>query len=192
MQHSDYYFKFLEPISDTILTNIKNNIGKNNTEYFCQNGEYPDTGNTYEGVPSICKNIGIKVTDIPVLNELGFIKKLRERFSLHKTFFLEILPNYFFTWHRDFSRSVSIIIPLHECHGHTLFAAEGDGSESTPIVECKYSVGRVYALNTKVPHCVFNLDNVTRYCVSIGLGNMYKYHELMDYCLEHNLIDDNI
>ena len=189
MTQNDYYFKFLEPISKNSLNSIKKLASGPTNEYFCQNDEYPNSPRTYEGTPNVCKNVEIKVAAIPILNELEFFKKLSKEFKLDKPFFLELPSNFSFTWHKDATRSVSIIIPLEECHSHTLFAVEGNGSTSTPIVECKYSIGRVYALNTKISHCVINLSDTPRSVVSIGVGNQYRYTQIQEFCLDNNLID---
>jgi hypothetical protein len=189
MEHHNYYFKFLESISKNTLDSLKSLSSGPTNEYFCQNDKYPNLLNTYKGAPDVCKNIGVKVTDIPILNNLGFFKELRKEFTLLKPFFLELPSNFTLTWHTDGSRSVSIIIPLEESHSHTLFAVEGNGSTSTALVECKYNIGRAYALNTKISHCILNLSDTPRVVVSIGLGNQYRYTQVREFCLDNNLID---
>jgi hypothetical protein len=95
--------------------------------------------------------------------------------------------NSWYEWHRDAYNACSLNMVIDEYDAKTLFklGPMSDGSgQLHEIVELKYAVGKWYAFNSQIPHCITNGDNV-RYLVTLGILPPFSYDELLDFCVKY-------
>ena len=110
----------------------------------------------------------------------NFFKSLENQFGSMICVYIRSFPSSTYDWHRDIFKKVTINFILHDVKNSlVLFRDKVHGIDRMQynIKQAIYTPLKPTILDTRIQHCVINLDNSYRYILNLGFTDDRVYYK---------------